>query len=344
MNGLASVEDIGIDLGSSNVLIYARRRGVVFNEPAMLAVDHETRNVIAIGLEAYKMLGREPNNIEVVRPLQRGTIQDFDMLNIMLNHFVVRVIGKHIFARPRAVLSLSASANEIEKRQLIVGMFEAGARRTQLIERPLAAAIGAGMDISQYNGRMVVDIGGATTDIAVIASGEMMARNTLDIAGDAFTDAIIRYVRLKHNLLIGFRTAEDIKCALGTVYPLGESSVALPIAGRNLVSGLPKQIEVTREEIAEALEEPLHQFLEGLHAVIERVPPELANDVFDQGILLTGGGAAMKGLQEVISEMMKIPCRTAENPQQCIAVGCGKVLEHPADFDRILGDSRRKGR
>ncbi len=341
---MAAVEDIGIDLGSSNVLIYARRRGIVLNEPALLAVDHESRNVIALGLEAYRMLGREPGNIQVVRPLQRGTIQDFDMLSIMLNHFVVRVIGKHLFARPRAIMSISATANEIEKRQLIVGMFEAGARRTQLLDRPLAAALGAGHDITQYSGRMVADIGGATTDIAVIASGEMMARNTLEIAGDSFTDAIIRYVRLKHNLLIGFHTAEDIKVAIGTVYPMGESSVALPIAGRSIVSGLPKQIEVTREEIAEAMEEPLHQLMEGLHAVIERVPPELANDVFEQGILLTGGGANMKGLPEVISEMTKIPCMAAENPQQCIAVGCGKALDQPAEYDRLLGDTRKRGR
>jgi len=341
---MASVEDIGIDLGSSNVLIYARKKGIVLNEPALLSVDHDSRNVIAIGLEAYKMLGREPNNIEVIRPLQKGTIQDFDMLSIMLNHFVMRVIGKHIFARPRAVISVSSSANEIEKRQLIVGMFEAGARRTQLLDRPLAAALGAGMDIAQYNGRMVADIGGATTDIAVIASGEMSARNTLDIAGDTFTDAIIKYVRLKHNLLIGFRTAEDVKCSIGTVYPLGESAVALPIAGRNLVSGLPKQLEVTREEISEAMEEPLHLLLEGLHSVIERVPPELANDVFEQGILLTGGGAAMKGLPEVITQMMKIPCKAADNPQQCIAVGCGQALEHAADYDRFLGDARKRVR
>lgn len=341
---MASVEDIGIDLGSSNVLICARRKGIVLNEPAYLAVDHDSHNVIAIGSEAYRMLGREPNNIEVIRPLQKGSIQDFDMLSIMLNHFVSRVIGSNIFARPRAIMSLSSSANEIEKRQLIVGMFEAGARRTQLMERPLAAALGGGMDISQYSGRMVADIGGATTDIAVIASGEMSARNTLDIAGDAFTDAIIRYVRLKHNLLIGFHTAEDLKCALGTVLPTGESAVALPIAGRSLVSGLPKQMELSREEVTEAMEEPLHQLLEGIHAVIERVPPELADDVFEQGILLTGGGAAMKGLPEVITKMMRIPCRAAENPQQCIALGCGKALERPADYDRFLGDSRKRGR
>ena len=340
---MATVEDIGIDLGSSNVLIYSRNRGIVLNEPAMLAVDHESPNVIAIGLEAYKMLGREPGNIEVVRPLQKGTIQGFDMLSIMLNHFVVRVIGKHIFARPRAVMSVSASANEIEKRQLIIGMFEAGTRRTQLIDRPLAAAIGAGMDIGKYTGLMVADIGAATTDIAVLSSGELSARNILQIGGDAFTDAIIRYVRLKHNLLVGFRTAEDIKCSIGSVWVSGDSRVTLPTAGRNLVSGLPKQIEVSREEIAEAMEEPLHQMLEGLTGVVERIPPELANDVYENGILLTGGGAAMKGLQEVIEENIKIPCHVADTPQQCVAVGCGKVLEHPGEYDQYIGE-RRKGK
>lgn len=339
---MASVEDIGIDLGSSNVLIYARRKGIVLNEPAVLAVDFDSRNVIAIGLEAYKMLGREPNNIEVVRPLQKGAIQDFQLLRILLNHFVIRVIGKRLFSRPRAIMSVSSSANEIEKRQLIMGMFEAGARRTQLLERPLAAALGAGVQINEHYGRMVADIGGATTDIAVIANGEMMARSVLDAGGDMFTDAIIRYVRLKHNLLIGFRTAEDIKCSLGTVFPVGEASVSLPIAGRNLVSGLPKQMEITREEITEAMEEPLRQLIEGIHSVIERVPPELANDVFENGILLTGGGALMKGLEEVISEEMQIRCMTADRPQECIALGCGYALEHAADYSGLMSDNKRK--
>ena len=190
---------------------------------------------------------------------------------------------------------------------------------------------------------MVVDIGAVSTDIAVLSSGEVSARNIMPIGGDAFTDAIIRYVRLKHNLLIGFRTAEDIKCAIGSVWATGDSTVTLPIAGRNLVSGLPKQMEVSREEIAEAMEEPLHLMMEGLTAVMERIPPELANDVYENGILLTGGGAAMKGLQEVIGDGIKIPCRVADNPQQCVAIGCGKVLEHPGDYERFMGD-RRKGK
>lgn len=340
---MASVEDIGIDLGSSNVLIYMRGKGIVLNEPATLAVDHETRNIIAIGREAYRMLGREPNNIEVVRPLQKGTIHDFDMLSILLNHFVIQVIGKRLFTRPRAVMSVSAAANEIEKRQLIVGMFEAGARRTQLLERPLAAALGTGVNIMEHHGRMVADIGGATTDIAVIASGELMSRSIIDAAGDQFTEAIIRYIRLKHNLLIGVRTAEDIKHAIGAVYPVGDAGLSMPIAGRNLVSGLPKEMEIERGEIAEAMEEPLRRLIEGLHSVIERVPPELANDVFENGILLTGGGAMLKGLQEAIMEEMQIGCITADRPQECVAMGCGFALEHLSDFNRMMSDARRKG-
>ncbi len=338
---MASVEDIGIDLGSSNVLIAERGKGVVFNEPAVLAVNHDTRNIISIGLEAYQMIGREPSGITVVRPLQKGTIQDFDMLSIMLNYFVMRVVGKHLFNRPRALMSVSATSNEIEKRQLILGMLEAGARRTQIIERPLAAALGAGVQINEVTGRMVVDIGGATTDIAVISSGEIMARSILDTAGDAFTDAIIRYIRLKHNLLIGWRTAEDLKSAIGTVDSQEQNTLSLPAAGRNLVSGLPRQADITGEELAEAAEEPLHALIEGLHSVIERIPAELANDVFDDGILLTGGGAQMRALKEVIQREMQIPVFVADHPQECIALGCALVLERPGEYARVLGEGRR---
>ena len=338
---MASVEDIGIDLGSSNVLISERGKGIVLSEPAVLAVNHDTRNIISIGLDAYHMIGREPSGISVVRPLQKGAIQDFDMLSIMLNYFVMRVVGKHLFNRPRALMSLSATANEIEKRQLILGMLEAGARRTQLIERPLAAALGSGLLINEPTGRMVVDIGGATTDIAVISSGEIMARSILDTAGDSFTDALIRYIRLKHNLLIGWRTAEDLKSAVGTADTQEQNMLTLPVAGRNLVSGLPRQADITSDECAEAAEDPLHALIEGLHSVIERIPAELANDVFDDGIRLTGGGAQMRGLREVIQREMGIPVFVAEHPQECIALGCSLVLEHPADYARVLGDTRR---
>lgn len=339
---MAAIEDIGIDLGSSNILVYARGKGIVLNEPSVLAVDHESRSVIAIGIEAYKMMGREPNNIEVVRPLQSGAIRDFDMLGIMLNHFVVMVIGKRVFSRPRAVLSISSTANELEKRQLILGMLEAGVRRTQLLSRPLAAAVGSGINVMPHVGHMIIDIGGANSHVAAIASGEIMTENTEIVGGDAFSDAIIRYVRLKHNLLIGTRTAEDIKCAIGTARNFGDADISLPIAGRNLVSGLPKQIDITRNEVTEAMEDPMRTMLEGIRGVIERLPPELANDVFDNGIMLTGGGAMLKGLQEVISDDIKLPCFTADDPQQCVAAGCGYVLERMEEFGALLGDARRK--
>ncbi len=339
---MAAVEDIGIDLGSSNVLICERGKGIVLNEPAVLAVNHDTRNIISIGAEAYEMMGREPAGISVVRPLQRGTIQDFDMLSILLNYFVMRVVGKHLFNRPRALLSVSATANEIEKRQLILGMLEAGARRTQLIERPLAAAIGAGIPINDVTGRMVADIGGATTDIAVISSGEIMARSILESAGDQITDAIIRYIRLKHNLLIGWRTAEDVKSAIGSVDPEDQTALSLPVAGRNLVSGLPRQVDIASDEIVEAVEEPLRLLIEGFHSVIERIPAELANDVFDDGIVLTGGGASLRGLSNVIQREMQIPVFVAEHPQESIALGCGLALERPGDYQRILGDARKR--
>ncbi|MDD2561881.1 MAG: rod shape-determining protein [Eubacteriales bacterium] len=339
---MASVEDIGIDLGSSNVLICERGKGIVLNEPAVLAVNHDTRNIISIGQEAYQMMGREPAGISVVRPLRRGTIQDFDMLSILLNYFVMRVVGKHLFNRPRALLSVSATANEIEKRQLILGMLEAGARRTQLLERPLAAAMGAGILINEVSGRMVADIGGATTDIAVISSGEIMARSIQESAGDQVTDAIIRYIRLKHNLLIGWRTAEDVKSAIGSVDPEDQNDLSLPVAGRNLVSGLPRQVDVTSEEIVEAVEEPLRLLVEGFHSVIERIPAELANDVFDDGIVLTGGGANLRGLSTVLQREMQIPVYVAEHPQECIALGCGLALERPGEYQRILGDARKR--
>lgn len=339
-----AIENIGIDLGSSNVLIYGCGKGVVLNEPAVLAVDHDSRSVIAIGMEAYKMMGREPGNIEVVRPLQYGAIRDFDMLGIMLNHFVVMVVGKRVFSRPRAVLSISSMVNELEKRQLLLGMLEAGARRTQILPRPLAAAVGSGLKVMPPVGHLVIDIGGANSHVAVIASGQIMAESTDICGGDAFTEAIIRYVRLKHNLLIGFRTAEDIKCAIGTVRDLGESDLSLPVAGRNLVSGLPKQIDLSRNEVTEAMEESMRTMLEGIRGVIEKLPPELANDVFDNGIMLTGGGAMLKGLQEVISEDIKVRCFTAEDPQRCVAAGCGYVLERMEEFGALLGDNRRRRR
>ncbi|HHU01844.1 MAG: rod shape-determining protein [Christensenellales bacterium] len=339
---MATIEDIGIDLGSTNVLIYAKDRGIVLNEPAMLAFDYDARNVIAIGTDAYKILGREPSHIEVVRPLQSAVIRDFDMLSIMLNHFITLVIGKRIFSRPRAVLSISCMANELEKRQLILGMLEAGARRTTLLPRPLAAAIGAGINVMPHVGHLVVDIGGANTHAAAIASGEIMAESAEIDGGDAFTDAIIRYVRLKYSLLIGFKTAEDVKCAVGNLKEIGETEVTIPVAGRSLVTGLPKQISLSPSEVTEALNEPKRNFIEALIGVIEHLPAQLANDVFDNGIVLTGGGANLKGLRQVMEEELRAPCFVADHPQEAVAAGCGYVLERPQELSMFLGDKRNK--
>ncbi|MDO5022166.1 MAG: rod shape-determining protein [Eubacteriales bacterium] len=340
---MANIEDIGIDLGSSNVLIYAKDRGIVLNEPAMLAVDHDAGNVIAIGTDARKMLGREPNHIEVVRPLQSAVIRDFDMLSIMLNHFVGLVIGRRLFSRPRAVLSISCVANELEKRQLVLGMLEAGTRRTTLLPRPMAAAIGYGINIAPHVGHMVIDIGGANAHAAAIASGEIMSESTDITGGDAFTEAIIRYIRVKYNLLIGFDTAEDIKCSMGSLTDLGDSEVSFPLAGRSLVSGLPKQIAVKAAEIKEAMEEPKQSFINSLITFIERLPAQLANDVFDNGITVTGGGANLKGLRRIMEESLNARCIIADHPQETVAVGCGYVLESPQNYSMILNERRKTG-
>ncbi|MGI6215071.1 MAG: rod shape-determining protein [Christensenellales bacterium] len=339
---MASVEDIGIDLGSSNVLIYAKDRGIVLNEPAMLAVDHDAGNVIAIGTDARKMLGREPGHIEVIRPLQSAVIRDFDMLSIMLNHFVQLVIGKRIFSRPRAILSISCVANELEKRQIVLGMLEAGTRRTTLLPRPMAAAIGYGINVSPHVGHMVIDIGGANTHAAAIASSEILSESTEIIGGDAFTEAIIRYIRLKYNLLIGFSTAEDIKCSMGSLVNMGESDVSFPFAGRSLVSGLPKQISIKAAEVTEAINEPKQSFIESLIKFIERLPAQLANDVFDNGITVTGGGANLKGLRQTMEESLSARCIIADHPQETVAIGCGYVLERPQDYSMVLDERRKK--
>ena len=340
---MAAVGDLGIDVGSSNILIHERGKGIVRNVPALLAFDHSIQKVLFYGEKAAQLVGREPSHIQIFRPLQNGVIHDYKMLTSMLHYTVHELVGRRVVNRPRAVMAVSAVANELEKRQLIIGMFDAGARRTQLIDRPLAAALGAMHVLKDPYGRLVADIGGATTDIAVIAGGQITSRTIIQVAGDTFTDAIIRYIRLKHNLLIGFRTAEDIKRAIGTVYPLGDAELSLPVAGRNLISGLPKQIDIYRDEVAEAMEEALRQLLEGLHGVIERIPPELANDVFENGILLTGGGAMLKGLQEAITEEMQIRCTTADQPQECVARGCGYAVEHLAELAELTGENRRKG-
>lgn len=338
---MASAADIGIDLGTSNVLIYARGKGIVLNEPAVVALERDTRSIRAIGTEAHRMIGRTPSSIAALRPLREGMVSDFELTSSMLHYFVTQVIGKRMFARPRAVLSLPSGVNEMVKRSISAIMFEAGARRTQLLDRPVAAAIGAGINITDAYGSMIVDIGAGMTDIAVLSLGRVIVSDAAKLGGDHFDDAIIRYLRRKHNLLIGERTAEELKINIGSAMPRAEQ-MYLDVTGRNLISGLPKLMRITSDEIYEAIDDPLTALIEAIHAVLEHTPAELAADVFDNGIVLSGGGARLSGLADAISTALKVDCRVADNPQECVATGCGLTLENLAEFGRYLNDGRRR--
>lgn len=336
---MASVADIGIDLGTSNVVIYARNKGIVLNEPTVVALERDTRVIHAIGREAYRMIGRTPGGLMTIRPLQKGAVADFELTSTMLHHFVVQVIGKRMFSRPRAVLSLPSGINENEKRNIAAVMFEAGVRRTQLLGRPMAAAIGAKIDVGDVYGSMIVDIGAGMTDIAVISAGNVVTINSIPMGGDQFNEEIERYLAKKHNLKIGERTAEELKVTIGGAIPR-EEQLYLDITGRNMISGLPKLMRITSDEIYEAIDEPLTQLIYAIRATFESTPAELTNDVYDSGIVLTGGGALLTGLADAISQELSIGCRVAENAQACVAIGCGRTLENMADFGRYLNDRR----
>ena len=335
-----AAEDIGIDLGTSNVLIYERGKGITCNEPAVVALERESRSIRAIGEEAHKMIGRTPANIVAMRPLRDGMVADFELTSSMLHYFVVQTIGKHMFSRPRAVLSLPSGINEMEKRSISTIMFEAGVRRTQLLDRPVAAAIGAGLNINDAYGSMIVDIGAGMTDVAVLSLGRMAVSRAHKLGGDHFDEAIIRYLRRKHNLLIGERTAEELKINIGSAMPRSEQ-LYTEVTGRNLISGLPKLMRITSDEIHEAIDEPLTALIEAIHGALEETPAELAADVFDSGIVLSGGGAQLPGLSEAISTALNVSCRVADHPQTCVAVGCGQTLENMSEFGRYLNDGRK---
>ena len=338
---MASSQDIGIDLGTASVVIYGKGKGVVLNEPAVIAYTRDARNVIAFGEDAHRMIGRTPSSIVAMRPLQTGMMPDLELAIAMLRHFVRQAVPKRIIGGPRILISVPAGVNEMERHSLMTSLFEAGARRTQMIERPIAAALGAGLPISEAYGQMICDIGGGISEIAVISQGRLIVRETIKIAGDAFDDAIIRYLRRKHNLLVGELTAEDLKINIGSVLPRNEQFY-MEVTGRNLISNLPKVMRITSDEITEALDDPLHDLLEAIQAVLEKTPAELLADIFETGITLTGGGALLPGLSEAIAEFLKVDCRVAEFPQECVARGCGQTLEHPGEFGKYLNDRRRR--
>ena len=316
--------DIGIDLGTASILVYVKGKGVVLKEPSVVAFDRDTNKIKAIGEEARLMIGRTPGNIIAVRPLRQGVIADYTVTEKMIKYFVQKAIGRRSYRKPRISVCVPSGVTEVEKRAVEDATYAAGAREVAIIEEPIAAAIGAGIDISKPCGNMIVDIGGGTSDIAVISLGGSVVSTS--IAGDNFDEALVRYMRKKHNLLIGERTAEDIKIKIGSCYPLDETKT-MDVRGRNLVTGLPKVITVSSEETEEALHEPTVQIVEAVHSVLEKTPPELAADVADRGIILTGGGSLLRGLEQLMEERTGINAMTAEDPMTCVAIGTGKYVD-----------------
>lgn len=321
--------DIGIDLGTATVLVYIRGKGIVLREPSVVAIDKNNDRVLAVGEEARKMLGRTPGNIVAIRPLREGVISDYHVTEKMLKHFINKVTAKSFFKlfKPRVMICVPSGVTEVEKRAVEDAAMQAGARKTYLIEEPIAAAIGAGIDITKACGSMVVDIGGGTTDIAVISLGGTVVSTSIKVAGDKFDEAIVRYMRKKHNIMIGERTAEELKITIGSVFPRPQE-VSMEIRGRNLVSGLPKTIKVTSTEMMEALEEPVSSIVEAVHSVLERTPPELAADISDRGIVMTGGGSLVYGLDKLLQQKTGINVIIADDAISCVAIGTGKVLEN----------------
>ena len=318
--------DIGIDLGTASILVYIRGKGVVLKEPSVVAFDRDTNKIKAIGEDARLMLGHTPGNIVAVRPLRQGVISDYTVTEKMLKYFIQKAVGKKTFRKPRISVCVPSGVTEVEQKAVEDAAYQAGAREVSIIEEPIAAAIGAGIDISKPCGNMIVDIGGGTTDIAVISLGGTVVSTSIKIAGDDFDEAIVRYMRKKHKLLIGERTAEDLKIKIGTAFKMPDSD-SMDVRGRDLVTGLPKTVHVTSEETEEALRETTSQIVEAIHSVLEKTPPELAADIADRGIVLTGGGSLLRGLEELIADKTGITTMTAEDPMTAVAVGTGRYVE-----------------
>lgn len=318
--------DIGVDLGTANVLVYIKGKGIVLREPSVVAIDRDSNRVLAIGEEARRMLGRTPGNIIAIRPLREGVIADYDTTESMLSHFITKVAGKNMFFKPRIMVCIPSGVTTVEKRAVLEAATQAGARKTYLIEEPLAAALGAGLEISEPCGAMVVDIGGGTTDVAVLSLGGIVVSESLRIGGDKFDEALIRYVKKEYNIMIGERTAEEIKVNIGTAFPNGRSET-MEVRGRDLISGLPKTIRVSSEETRDALQESISLIVHCVKTVLEDTPPELSADIMDRGIVMTGGGSLLFGLDKLIQQETGIPTYLAEDPLSCVALGTGKALD-----------------
>lgn len=318
--------DIGIDLGTANTLVYMRGKGIVMREPSVVAVDVKKDEVMAVGSEAKEMIGRTPGSISAVRPLKDGVIADFEVTSAMLRYFIKRSLKSTLFHRPRLIVCIPSGVTEVERRAVDEAARNAGARDVQLIAEPMAAAIGAGLEVSEAAGSMIVDIGGGTSEVAVISLGDIVTAQSVRVAGDDFDEAIISYIKKKYNLLIGERTAEELKITLGSAFPY-ENESSMDVKGRNLVDGLPKNIVISAEEVREALADPVGAIVDAIKSTLERTPPELSADIITNGIMLTGGGALLRGLDMLINRETGMPVHVAENPLDCVAIGTGKCLD-----------------
>ena len=333
-------KDIGIDLGTANTLVYMRGKGIIIREPSVVAVDVKMDRVRYVGQEAKDVIGRTPGSIVAVRPLKDGVIADFDMTTSMLQEFIRKALKGRAFAgsRVRVIICIPSGVTAVERRAVKEATQNAGAKRVSIIEEPMAAAIGAGLPVAEPTGSMIVDIGGGTSEVAVISLGGIVTSRSVRVAGDEFDSSIINYIKKKYNLLIGERTAENIKIAIGSAYPYADNEPSMEIKGRNLLNGLPENITVTSEEIREALSEPLSHVIEAIKVTLEKTPPELAADIIDQGIMLAGGGALLKGLDLLIHAETGMPVKVAERPLDCVADGTGKVLENIDKLIDVLTD------
>ena len=329
-----SGNDLGIDLGTATVLVYVKGKGILLKEPSVVAINKNNNKVLAVGEEARKMIGRTPGNIVAVRPLRDGVISDYDVTERMLKEFIKKACGKGRIVAPRVMVCVPSQATEVEKRAVMDAARNSGAKKVHIIEEPLAAAIGAGLDITKPNGTMIVDIGGGTTDIAVISLGGVVVRKSIKIAGDKFDEAIIKYVRNKHKIMIGEKTAEDVKIKVGSVFKDSRNLVTT-MKGRNLITGLPDEVEISTEEVREALSEPVSVIVDGVKSILEKTPPELAADIIEKGILMTGGGALLDGLNKLIEENTGVTVEIAHNSVEAVAEGTGQVLNF---IDKIDSD------
>ncbi len=325
--------DLGIDLGTANVLVYVRKRGIVLREPSVVALQRRGNRIMAVGTEAQKMLGRTPGEIIACRPMRGGVIADYTVTRAMLRYFIQRICGRRPFVRPTIVACVPSGGTNVERRSVIDAAIEAGAKRAVLIDEPMAAAIGAGLPIHEPGGNMIVDIGGGTTDVAVISLSGMVVSDSIRIAGNRMDECIIRYIKRDFNLMIGERSAEELKIQVGSAYPI-EPDTQIEVRGRDLVAGLPKTVVVSSAQIRDALSEPVMAIVDRVKHVLEQTPPELSADIIERGITLTGGGAILRGLDALIAEQTGIPTRVADDPLSSVAIGTGAVLEELPNLDR----------